>query len=617
MTVPRLSLKKRIHASLAQAPYLLRALGFVWAAAHYWTLAWLLLLILQGLLPVASVYLTRYLVDQLVAVTSTGSPFSPGSSINMIAPVIVPALLIAALMLISTSLNSFAAWIRTIQADLVQDYMSALIQQKSSEVALSFYDLPEFYDRLHRARTDAGYRPLALLESLGSLVQNGITMISMMFVLLQFGLWIPLVLLFSTLPIFWVVLRHRVRLYEWRLKNTPLERKTWYYEWLLTQRETAPELRLFQLGGYFQRLFQDLRAILRQERATLARRQSLAEFSASALSLLITGIAMIWMLLQTIASRYTLGDLVFFYQAFIQGQSLARSFLENVGEIYTNSLFLSDLFEFLSLEPETQQVEGYISFPDQLQEGITFKNVTFTYPGSTQPVLNNFNLRIKAGQFIALVGPNGAGKSTLIRLLCRFYDPQAGSIQVDGIDLRQVELESLRRGVTVLFQEPVQYNATARQNIALGDIELQATLEQIQQTAQASGADEPIGRLPQGYETLLGKWFEGGAELSVGEWQRLALARAFLRQAPLVILDEPTSAMDPWSEIEWMKRFRSITHGRTSLLITHRFTTAAHADVIYVMQAGHIVEAGRHADLLASSGLYAQSWAAQMQSLPS
>lgn len=604
------ALNHRLKRALEQAPYLGRALGFVWQAARQWTLAWIGLLILQGLLPVASVYLTRYLVNQLV------SAVEMGLTREAVQLVLVPLILMVAVMLLTVLLNSLANWIRTTQAEKVQDYMSALVHQKSSEVDLAFYDLPEFYDRLHRARSDAGYRPIALLESMGSLVQNGITMVSMMIVLIPFGLWVPVLLLFSTLPIFYVVIQHRMRLYRWRLENTPIERRSWYYEWLLTQRPTAAELRLFQLSGHFKEKFQNLRTVLRQERSRLARNQSLAELAASMLSLLITGAAMIWMLLQTVANRYTLGDAAFFYQAFFQGQSLARSLLENVGEIYSNSLFLSDLFEFLSLEPQIADSHQARSFPNPLQQGITFDKVKFAYPGSTKAVLDGFDLSVQAGQMVAIVGPNGAGKSTLIRLLCRFYDPQAGSIFLDGIDLRQISLDSLRRSTTVLFQEPVQYNETARQNIALGDITQEPTLPQVSTAAHAAGADQPISRLPEGYDTLLGRWFEGGTELSLGEWQRLALARAFLRQAPLIILDEPTSAMDPWSEVEWLERFRSLAQGKTAILITHRFTTAAHADLIYVMQEGRIVESGKHVDLIARGGLYAQSWQAQLKSLP-
>jgi ATP-binding cassette subfamily B protein len=214
---------------------------------------------------------------------------------------------------------------------------------------------------------------------------------------------------------------------------------------------------------------------------------------------------------------------------------------------------------------------------------------------------------------VAIVGPNGAGKSTLIKLACRFYDPDGGRITLDGVELRDLPLETLRRQITVLFQEPVRYNATAAENIALGDLAAGASRAEIEAAAVAAGADGPIARLPHGYETLLGKWFAGGMELSVGEWQRLALARAFLRRARLIILDEPTSAMDSWAEADWMERFRQLAAGRTAIIITHRFTTAIRADQIHVMEQGRIVESGSHQELLARGGRYAGSWAEQVQ----
>lgn len=601
-------MRRRLSNSLTQLPFLWRAIGFVRVAAGGWTLAWLFLLVMQGLLPVASVYLTRLLVNQLVAATSAGLSW------QTVQTVIVPVILIALVMLLTAVLGSLTGWVRTAQAERVQDYMSSLIHQKSYSVDLSFYDSPEFFDHLHRARADAGYRPVALLEGIGSLIQNGITMVSMAVVLLQFGAWVPLALLITSIPVFVVVLRYRERLYKWRLKNTAAERQTWYYEWLLTDRDNAPEVRLFHLGNYFSQRFQALRQVLRQERTDLGRNQALAELGASTLSLLVTGLSMVWMLIQTISGIYNLGDMAFFYQAFIQGQSLARSFLENIGEIYSNSLFLSDLFEFLSLEAAVVDPAEPERLEAELQQGIRFDNISFSYPGSERKALSNFNLEVPAGCFAAIVGPNGAGKSTLIRLLCRFYDPQVGVITLDGKNLKQYSLENLRRSINVLFQQPVQYSATASENIAVGDLDSAPGAEQIHTAAAAAGADGPINRLPQGYDTLLGKWFEGGTDLSVGEWQRLALARAFLRQAPLIILDEPTSSMDPWAEADWLERFRRIAAGKTAILITHRFTTAAHADIIHVMQDGQIVESGSHSELLGLGGLYAQSWHTQMKS---
>jgi ATP-binding cassette, subfamily B, bacterial len=312
----------------------------------------------------------------------------------------------------------------------------------------------------------------------------------------------------------------------------------------------------------------------------------------------------------------TLGDLALFYQAFYQGQSLMRTLLGNAGQIYANSLFLGNLFEFLGLEPHVVSPPYPIPAPSVIKEGIRFEQITFRYPGSERIALQDFNLTIPAGQVVAIVGANGAGKSTLVKLLCRFYDPEAGLITLDGIDLRAISLEELRRLITVLFQWPVPYHATASQNIAIGDVHAAPSAVEIEAAARGAGAHEVIARLPREYDTLLGRWFADGTELSGGEWQRIALARAFLRQAQIIVLDEPTSFMDSWAEAEWLERFRALVHGRTALIITHRFTTAMRADVIHVMQNGQIVESGSHDELLARGGLYAQSWAAQMRLTP-
>jgi ATP-binding cassette subfamily B protein len=248
-----------------------------------------------------------------------------------------------------------------------------------------------------------------------------------------------------------------------------------------------------------------------------------------------------------------------------------------------------------------------------LKEGIRFEEVTFRYPDSEAAALLNFDLTIPGGSIVAIVGANGAGKSTLIKLLCRFYDPDSGRILMDGVDLRRFSLRELRRQITILFQAPVNYQSTFSENIALGDLSAANNPRKIELAARAAGADKLIDGLPHGYETLLGKWFKGGTDLSVGEWQRLALARAYWRQAPILVLDEPTSAMDPWAEHDWLQRFRGLAAGQTTLIITHRFTTAMHADRIHVMEEGRVVESGSHAELLALGGRYAQSWQAQMQ----
>lgn len=598
----------KLRKALAQMPHLPQAIRLVWQAARAWMVAWITLLILQGLLPAAAVYLTKLIVDGLVITLRAGSPWIEVRSVL----ILVAAL--GGLMVMMQVVGSTIGWVRTVQAELLQDHINNLIHNKSVTADLAFYEFPDYYDHLHRARSEAGYRPVALLENLGSLLQNSITLIAMSAILIPLGPWLSLALLVSTLPAFFVVLRYALAQYQWRIRSTPDERRIWYLDWLMTAGETAAELRLFGLGSYFQTAYKALRKKVRTGRLQIARRQSVAELAAGVFALLITGVVLTWMVWKTLHGQITLGDLALIYAAFNQGQRLMRTLLENVGQLYANSLFLGNLFEFLSLSPIVREAptEKAKTLCDVRNE-ISFVDVSFSYPQSERRVLENFSLTIPAGQIAALVGPNGAGKTTLTKLLCRFYDPEMGRIEIDGIDLKDLPIQRLHRLITVLFQQPVHYNTTIRENVSYGDLGHHPALSEIETAIRAAGAEEIVTRLPQGYESLLGKWFVGGTELSVGEWQRVALARAFLRRAPIIILDEPTSSLDPWAEADWLQRFRQLAWRRTAIIITHRFTTAMHADVIHVMDSGRIVESGTHEDLIDQNGRYAESWARQMR----
>ncbi|NEO30601.1 MAG: ABC transporter ATP-binding protein [Symploca sp. SIO3C6] len=593
--------------SLSRLSYLPQTFKLIWAASHYWTLAWVVLLIIQGLLPAVTVFLTRLLVDSLVEVVGAGIS---GQAISII---LVPAALMVGVLLLTELLGNLLQWIRTAQTELAQDYISALVHTKSTEVDLAFYESSEFYDHLDRARSDASGRSLSLLENSGSLLQNSITMMAMAAILFPYGAWLPIILVASTLPAFYVIVRLNRRHHQWWQKTTTDRRRLQYYELLLTISNTAAEIRLFDLGSYFQSAYQKLRSRMRTEHLKLIRDQSLGRFGAGILALLISGIALLWMGRQVLLGLITLGDLALFYQAFNRGQGLIKSLLGNLGQIYQNSLFISNLFEFLQLEPKIINPLQATPIPSRLRQGIEFREVTFRYPGSERAVLENFNLTIPVGKIVAIVGDNGAGKSTLTKLLCRFYDPESGSVELDGNDLRNFEVEELRRQITMLFQSPVPYYLTAAENIKLGDLSVTPTQAEIETAARVSGIHDKITSLPQGYHSLMGKWFPGGNDLSGGEWQRLALARSFLRHAQIIILDEPTSAMDPWAEFDWLERFRKLANGRTAIVITHRFTLAMRADIIHVMRAGQIVESGNHDQLITQDGLYAQSWQAQMQ----
>lgn len=610
MTGKPLAPATRIRALRDQLPYLPRAFALVWTATHYWTLAWSLLLMLQGLIPVVIVYLTRWIVDGLVEAVEAGGSW------ERVLPTLILVALMAATMLVNELLHSATGWIRVVQSELVRDHIHTLIHQQSVGVDLAFYESPEYYDHLHRARAEAQHRPLALLETAGGLIQNSITLVAMAAVLIPFGLWLPVALVLSTLPALFVVLRYSLREHEWHVSRTPDERRAWYYDWTLTSNATASELRLFGLGLHFQSAFQSLRRRLREERLKLAWDQGVAEAAARTFGLLVTGAALAWMAWRTMQGLISLGQLALFYQAFHRGQSLMRSLLQNVGQVYSNMLFLSNLFEFLDLETQVMDPSQPSQMPEPLTEGIRLDRVTFRYPDTKRLALDNCSLLIPAAKTVAIVGTNGAGKSTLIKLICRLYDPQAGSIELDGIDLRDLSIQALRSGVAVLLQEPVHYNDTVKENIRLGNVAAVVDLRDIESAAAAAGAREVVDRLPQGYESLLGKWFVDGTELSVGEWKRICLARIFFRRASIILLDEPTAGMDSWAEAEWMDRFTQMTQGKTAVLITHRLTTAMRTDLIHVMREGQIIESGDHHELLARDGEYARSWRQQQRETP-
>jgi ATP-binding cassette, subfamily B, bacterial len=596
-------LSSKLHKALAQLPYLPRALKLVWAVARPWTTAWISLLVVQGVLPAAVVYLTKLVVDGVIVSLRRESSWP-----------VMPLLLLGGVLLLMEVVRNAINWVRTVQAELLQDHITSLIHEKSVAVDLAFYELSDYYDHLHRARAEARYRPVALLGNLGALLQNSITLVAMGVILIPLGPWLALALLLSTLPAFYVVVHYALAEYQWRQRTTADDRRAWYYDWIMTTADAAAEIRLFGLGKHFQSHYKRLRERLRGERLQLTRRQGFAELVASLMALVIMGAALGWMVWKASLGLVTLGELALIYAAFNQGQGLMRTLLENAGQLYGNSLFLGNLFEFLALEPG-DCTDGVPSRGvREVKRGIAFNGVTFTYPDATSHALNDFTMTVPSGKIVAIVGPNGAGKSTLLKLLCRFYDPGKGSITLDGRDLKDFAVDDLRRLITVLFQQPFHYNTTVRENVLFGDLKLEATDAEVKAALRAAGAEEIVARLPEKEQTLLGRWFTGGTELSVGEWQRIALARAFLRHAEIIILDEPTSALDPWAEADWLDRFRQLAYGRTSIIITHRFTTAMHADVIHVMDRGRIVESGSHQNLLNQKGLYSESWSRQMTS---
>jgi ATP-binding cassette, subfamily B, bacterial len=574
----------------------------LWRESSSRTFSSALLLALEGFWPIAVIYLIRDFVNALV--TFLDGHHDLVTARNPLRIVILLGIVMAT----GEVLHALNSWLRSLQAEHLKLHIEKLIQEQAVKIDLAYFEQADFYDRLHRARQEASYRPALLLDNLASVLQNGITFFSMGALLLQLGFWLPFWLFLSTLPALYVVAHFSRKQFRWKKESTQEERRAWYYDWLLTSGETAAEIRVFNLGGHFRHLFGKIREELVRQKLQLLGQQTAAEITATAIAWLVLGLCLIWMLSRVMYQQVSLGNLALFYQAFSQGQQLLRALLGNLGQIYSNSLFLGNLFEFLSLRPTRQEPDNPTPGPISLEEGIRLDKVNFSYQNRPGMVFENLDLWIPAGKLTAIVGPNGAGKSTLLKLICRLYEPDSGAILWDRIPLHCFRKASIQKAISPLFQDPLRFNGRVRENIGVGDLDRSQKVESIQTAAQAAGANAIIQQLAEQYETLLGTWFAGGTELSHGEWQRMALSRAYFRHAPVLLLDEPTSFMDPWAETEWLAHFREFMSNRTALLITHRLTAASRADLIYVFKQGRVIESGSHQELLEKRGLYWNSW---------
>jgi len=577
-----------------------RALSLVWESAQGWTLANLAVTLVQGVLPLLSLYLMKLVVD---GVTAGLSSADKGQAFGRAALYIG---LLGAVALAGALLNMLGNLISENQIQIITDHIQDVLHAKSVEVDLEFYENPQYFDTLHRAQQEAPSRPSLLVNGLIKVAQSGLTLSAITALLFSFH-WSVAVLLFAaSAPGILVRLRFSHKLYRWQRDQTPSERMSWYYHWLLTGSEHAKEVRLFDLGALFRGRFRELRRTLRRERLSLLTRRSRAEFLAQAGAVLAIFGAYAFIAQRTIAGMITLGGLVMYFQAFQRGQGYLQDILGGLAGLYENNLFLSYLDEFLSLKPAISAPAQPHPVPQPLQTGIRFEHVSFRYSPGTRMVLEDVSLTIKRGQVVALVGHNGSGKTTLAKLLCRLYDPASGTITLDGKDLRHFSVPELRREISVIFQDYAQYYLSAKENIWLGNIRIGPEDGRVIEAARNSGADEFIRRFPRAYETPLGKWFEDGEEISIGEWQKIALARAFLRDSQIIILDEPTSSLDAEAEYEVFRKFRELAAGRSAVLISHRFSTVRMADMIYVLEGGRIIEGGSHEDLLGKAGTYAR-----------
>jgi ATP-binding cassette subfamily B protein len=483
----------------------------------------------------------------------------------------------------------------------------------ASRLDLASYEDPVFYDKLERARVQATDR-IAMIQAMGTILQQVVVAVSLSLSVFYFSPWLLILLIVAVVPAFLGESHFAFVGYSLNISQTPTRRHLDYLRVLGASKESAKELKLFGLSGLITGEYARLSDSIYVQNVALAKRRLVAGSLLSLLSSAGYYAAYAYVVYRTATGELSLGTLQFLAGAIAGASSNIQNIFATFSSIADQSLFLTDLVEFFKVEPRLKSKPEALPAPRPIKQGFVFEGVSFFYPGTTRRVLDHLDLTIEPGESIALIGENGQGKTTIVKLLTRLYDPTEGRILLDGVDLREYDIEDLQREIGVIFQDFMRYEMTARQNIGVGRIEAAENREDIQEAARKSLADPMIQRLPGGYEQLLGRRFEGGVDLSGGEWQKVALARAYLRDAQLLILDEPTAALDARSEYEVFQRFAELTHGKMALLISHRFSTVRMADRIVVLENGRIAEMGDHASLMALDGRYAAMFEMQASS---
>jgi len=514
---------------------------------------------------------------------------------------------------LASILNRGVDYCDTLLADKFIRHISVRIMYHASRLDLASYEDPLFHDKLERARVQATDR-LGMVQQLGRLVQQVITTVSLAASILFFSPWLLVVLIACVIPAFLGESHFAFLGYAQAFRQTPVKRQIDYLRFLGASKDSAKELKLFGLSKYLTDRFQKLSDDIFVQNVSLAKRRLLASSLLSLLTTMGYYGAYAYVILETVRGEMTVATLVFLTGAIAGASANLQMIFSTFSSIADQSLFLTDLLQFFAVRPAVFSKPNAIKTPRPIKQGIEFRDVTFSYPGSDRPILRNLNLFLKPDERIALIGENGEGKTTIVKLLTRLYDPTAGQILLDGIDLREYDLDDYASNIAVIFQDFMRYDMTAWENIAVGQIGARENLDQVELAAKKSLAEGVIKKLPNGYDQMLGRRFETGVDLSGGEWQKVALARAYLRDAQILVLDEPTAALDARSEHEVFERFAELTKGKMALLISHRFSTVKMANRIIVLEKGVIAEQGRHDQLMAHGGRYAEMFELQASS---
>jgi ATP-binding cassette, subfamily B, bacterial len=559
----------------------------------------------SSLLPVVLLWITKLIIDGIVHAVSVHQPVKPGFWWLVAAEF--------SLAVLNSILIRATDYSDSLLADKYTRYVSIRVMNHAASLDLQAYEDPVFYDRLERARVQATDR-LVMIQAIGRLVQQTITTVTLSVSIMLFSPWLMLLLIAGVVPAFLGESHFAFLGYAKNFRQTPMRRQLDYLRVLGGSKEAAKELKLFGLRDFLRERFTHLSDKIYDENVALSRRKLVAGALLSTIGTAGYYSAYVFVIWRTVSGALTIGTLTFLAGAIQQASSNIEQIFSTVAAIGDQALFLTDLLAFFEMQPAIRSKPYALPAPRPITRGVEFRNVCFSYPGNARLILDHISFKLHTDERLALIGENGQGKTTIVKLITRLYDPTEGEILLDGVDLREYDLEDLHHEIGVIFQDFMRYEMTARENIAVGRIEEINNLDLLKDAAQKSMADQTIGRLSQGYDQMLGRRFDQGVDLSGGEWQKVALARAYLRDAQLLILDEPTAALDARSEFEVFHRFSELTAGKMALFISHRFSTVRSADRILVLENGKITEEGTHDQLARLGGRYAEMFEMQASS---
>lgn len=574
-----------------------RVLKLLWRTQPWFVMGLLSLTVLSGLVPSVQLQLTSSIIG------SAAQAIRAGHAQNLINTALFFGIVQGILLLVNSLLGIAIQHLQTILMLRLSNEISIQVMEKAASLDVASYEDDQSNDRLQRANNESGYRPYQIFYQMSALGSQVVTLVSVVAVLVSWNWWLGLLILLAPLPSVWSQFFFSRREYLIERERAPLRRQLSYFQFLVTHAYSVKEIRLFRLGPYFIERYRQLYHEFYLVDSRLSRQQSLMLIPFTILTDAVATGAQLFAIAMTIVANQ-LGFLAGYIQAISVVQGTMQSLLSGIAQLYQNNLFVNNLFEFLDT-PASQIKSGTRHVPERLGKGIEFRGVSFSYPGTTTEVLRDLNIFLRAGECVALVGHNGAGKTTLVKLLTRLYEPTAGQILLDDVPLEEYDLNNLRQHISAIFQDFVQYDMLARENVGFGFIEEIEDRGRIERAAQESGADTLIEELPERYETMLGRMFARGYQLSGGQWQKIALARAYMRRAAVVVLDEPTASLDAESEAEIFGRMQQVAKGATTLLIAHRFSTVRKADRILVLEQGRVVEDGSHDELLQHDHTYA------------